>query len=198
GSLGLACGLAVLQVGSVLLRPWPLAFAVDYALDPSGSDSLPSFLSWASPTQLLVLAALDTGLFTVVLRLLDLANARTAEGHAERVGGDLRSALFSRAMTRSLRFHDRMRSGELVPRLTTDVARVLDAVVAVTTTLLPDVLLLGAVLVVLTTLDPELALVGLSVVPFLAWFAVGQRRRVRRAQQEARAASGRVVATSQD
>jgi ABC-type multidrug transport system fused ATPase/permease subunit len=114
GSLGLACGLAVLQVGSVLLRPWPLAFALDYALDPSGSDSLPSFLSWASPTQLLVLAALAIGLLTVVLGLLDLATDRTAEGTAERVGADLRSALFSHAMTRSLRFHDRMRSGELV------------------------------------------------------------------------------------
>ena len=70
-------------------------------------------------------------------------------------GADLRSAVFSRSMTRSLRFHDRMRSGELVSRLTTDVGRVLDAVVAVTTTLLPDVLLLMAVLAVLTTLDPE-------------------------------------------
>ena len=198
GSLGLACGLAVLQVASVLLRPWPLAFAVDHALDPAPSDSLPSFLAWASPTQLLILAALASGLLTIVLGLLDLATDRTAEGTAERLGADLRSAVFSRAMTRSLRFHDRMRSGELVSRLTTDVGRVLDAVVAVTTTLLPDVLLLGAVLVVLTTLDPELALVGLSVVPFLAWFAAGQRRRVRAAQQEARAASGRVVATSQD
>ena len=51
GSLGLACGLAVLQVASVLLRPWPLAFAVDHALDPDPSDSLPSFLAWASPTR---------------------------------------------------------------------------------------------------------------------------------------------------
>ena len=198
GSLALACGLAVLQVGSVLLRPWPLAFAVDYALDPEAADSLPPFLSWASPTQLLVLAALATGLLTVTLGLLDLATDRTAEGTAERIGADLRSAVFSRAMTRSLRFHDRMRSGELVSRLTTDVGRVLDAVVAVTTTLLPDVLLLAAVLVVLTALDPTLALIGLSVVPALAWFAARQRRRVRRAQQEARAASGRVVATSQD
>jgi ATP-binding cassette subfamily B protein len=198
GSLGLACGLAVLQVGSVLLRPWPLAFAVDHALSPAGVDSVPSFLSWASATQLLVLAALASGLLTVVLGLLDLATDRTAEGTAERIGADLRSAVFTRAMTRSLRFHDRMRSGELVSRLTTDVGRVLDALVAVTTTLLPDVLLLVAVLAVLATLDPELALVGLSVVPALAWFAVGQRRRVRRAQQDARTASGRVVATSQD
>jgi ATP-binding cassette, subfamily B, bacterial len=198
GSLALACGLAVLQVGSVLLRPWPLAFAVDHALSPDGADSVPSFLSWAGPTELLVVSALATGLLTVVLGLLTLATDRTAEGTAERVGADLRTAVFSRAMTRSLRFHDRMRSGELVSRLTTDVGRVLDAVVAVTTTLLPDVLLLLAVLAVLTTLDPELALIGLSVVPGLAWFAVRQRRRVRRAQREARAASGRVVATSQD
>ena len=197
-SLALGCGLAVLQVGSVLLRPWPLAFAVDHALTPGGSESAPGWLSGVSPTQLLVLAALASGVLTAVVGLLDLATDRTAEGTAERVGADLRTEVFSKAMTRSLRFHDRMRSGELVSRLTTDVGRVLDAVVAVTTTLVPDVLLVAAVLVVLAGLDLELALVGLSVVPALAWFAVGQRRRVRRAQQEARAASGRVVATSQD
>ena len=81
----------------------------------------------------------------------------------------LRSEIDSRAMARSLRFHDRMRSGELVSRLTTDVGRVLDALVAVTTTLVPDLLLVASILAVLATLDVELAMVGLSVVPALAW-----------------------------
>jgi len=97
-----------------------------------------------------------------------------------------------------LRFHDRMRSGERVSRLTTDVGRVLVVLVALTTTLVPDLLLVASILVVLATLDVELALVGISVVPAPAWFAVGRRRRVRRAQQAARAASGRVVVTSQN
>ena len=41
-------------------------------------------------------------------------------------------------MTLSLRWHDRMRSGELISRLTTDVGRVLDAIVALAATLVPD------------------------------------------------------------
>ena len=54
-----------------------------------------------------MLAALASGLLTVVLGLLDLATDRTAEGTAERIGADLRSRVFSRAMTLSLRWHDR-------------------------------------------------------------------------------------------
>jgi len=111
--------------------------------------------------------ALACGL--ALLGLLELATRRMAEDTAERVGAEPRSEIFSRAMTRSLRFHDRMRSGELVSRLTTDVGRVLDALVAVTTTLVPDLLLVASILAVLATLDVELAMVGLSVVPALAW-----------------------------
>src|SRR4051812_35532283 len=71
-----------------------------------------------------------------------------------------------------------MLSGELVSRITTDVGRVLDALVAVTTTLVPDLLLVASIFAVLATLDVELALVGLSVVPALTWFAGGRRRPV--------------------
>jgi ABC-type multidrug transport system fused ATPase/permease subunit len=106
--------------------------------------------------------------------------------------------MFRRTMTRSLRWHDRMRSGELVSRLTTDVGRLLDAIVAVTTSFLPDAVMLAGVLALLVAFDPELALVGLTVAPVLAVLAVRQRRMVRAAQQDARAESGRLAAATTD
>jgi ATP-binding cassette subfamily B protein len=174
-----------------LARPWPLALAVDYAI----ADK--SFLG-LSPTALLVAAGVSVVLLTAVAGLVDMAAIVAAEHSAERIGARLREATFDSAMQLSLRWHDRMRSGELISRLTTDVGRLLDAIVAIASTLLPDAIRLAVVLVILTVVNPALALVALAVVPLLALFAVRQRRYVRSVQQDARSESGRFTATAAD
>lgn len=187
GRLSAATGLVLLGVGVTLLRPWPLAYAVDHAL--GGSRHAVAILVGA--------AVVSVGL-SAVAGLLDMQTERYAEGAAERIGASLRAAMFSRAVTRSLRWHDRMRSGELLSRLTTDVGRLLDATVAVTTSFVPDAVLLVAVVVLIVSLDPVLALIGLAVVPLLAVLAVRQRRLVRTAQADARVSSGQLVSTTSD
>ena len=75
---------------------------------------------------------------------------------AERVGADLREAVFGRLLGLGLPFHDRHRSGDLVTRLTGDVARVEDSMVAWFTVLVPEVLTLaGMVVVVLASTSPS-------------------------------------------
>ncbi|MFD3402002.1 ABC transporter ATP-binding protein [Kribbella sp. NPDC058693] len=197
-ALAAASGLVVLRVGAVLLRPWPLALAVDHALRTTASGSGVGSSSWASPVAVLVLAAVASVLLSAVVGLLDMASLRTVEGAAERIGASLRADMFQRTMTRSLRWHDRMRSGELVSRLTTDVGRLLDAVVAVTTSFLPDAVMLAGVLALLVAFDPELALIGLAVAPVLAVLAIRQRRRIRAAQHAARTESGRLAGATTD
>ncbi|MFC6157359.1 ABC transporter ATP-binding protein [Kribbella jiaozuonensis] len=197
-ALAAASGLVVLRVGAVLLRPWPLALAVDHALRPTASGSGVGSGIWASPVAVLVLAAVASVLLSAVVGLLDMASLRTVEGAAERIGASLRADMFQRTMTRSLRWHDRMRSGELVSRLTTDVGRLLDAVVAVTTSFLPDAVMLAGVLALLVAFDPQLALIGLTVAPVLAVLAVRQRRRIRAAQHAARTESGRLAGATTD
>jgi len=190
-ALAAAAGLVVLRVGAVLLRPWPLALAVDYALAPEPQTGL-------DPVLLLALSALAGVLLSTVIGLLDMASLQAAEGAAERIGASLRATMFQTTMTRSLRWHDRMRSGELVSRLTTDVGRVLDGVVAVTTSFLPDAVMLVGVIALLCVFDPELALIGLTVAPVLAALAVRQRRLIRTAQQDARTESGRLAGATTD
>ena len=206
-ALAAASGLVVLRVGAVLLRPWPLALAVDHALRPTSpaqSTATPSAGSGfaaslgASPLVVLLLAAAASVLLSAIVGLLDMASLRTVEGAAERIGASLRATMFQRTMTRSLRWHDRMRSGELVSRLTTDVGRLLDAVVAMTTSFLPDAVMLAGVFALLVAFDPELALIGLAVAPVLAVLAVRQRRRIRAAQHAARTESGRLAGATTD
>lgn len=190
--------VVLLQVGVVLLRPWPLALAVDHALsDGASTVSLP-LLGELSASAVLILAALALVVLSVLIGGLDLLLEDLSEGTAERIGAVLRSQVFDHAMGRSLRWHDRMRSGELLSRLTTDVGRLLDAVVATTTTLVPDTAMLVGVLALVVSIDPVLAIVGLSVVPVLAVLSIWQRRGVRESQRVARQEAGRLTGVSAD
>jgi ATP-binding cassette subfamily B protein len=190
-----SAALALLRAGVLLAEPWPLALAVDHAIN---HRPLGGLLNGVPPLVLLILAGVALVLLNATVGLLDVAGTLCGERAAERIGASLRQAMFDRTMSLSLRWHDRMRSGELVSRLTTDVGRVLDGIVAVTTTVLPDTVMVVTVLAVLTAVDPDLALVALAVVPVLAVLAVRQRRDVRAAQQDARSESGRLAAVSND
>jgi ATP-binding cassette subfamily B protein len=110
----------------------------------------------------------------------------------------MRTAAFSHVLSLSLRWHDRVRTGEVLSRLTSDVGRVLTAVVAICTTLLPNALLLASTLTILLVVSPSLALLGLAVLPVLIWLTAQQRRRVRAAEMAAREAAGHLTGTTAD
>jgi|tagenome__1003787_1003787.scaffolds.fasta_scaffold20963079_2 ATP-binding cassette subfamily B protein len=195
-ALSLSCGLSVLRIGVELARPWPLALAIDYALS-DGVDR-PSWLAAFSPTALLVGCGVGTVVLTAMSGLLDMAAVQSAEKAAERIGGHLRTELFDHCMQLSPRWHSRHRSGEVVSRLTSDVGRLLDAVVATAAKLVPNLLTVVGVLIILLAIHPWLAVLGLSVLPVLALAAVKQRKLVHSSQTAARTASGRLSATTAD
>jgi len=94
----------------------------------------------------------------------------------------------------SLPFHDRHRSGDLVTRLTGDVGRVEDSLVAWLTTLVPEALTLAGMAVVLVAVDRTMGLAALAVAPLLALVVALRRRRIREAQRGSRDASARLAA----
>jgi ATP-binding cassette subfamily B protein len=86
----------------------------------------------------------------------------------------------------ALPFHDRHRSGDLVTRLTGDVARVEDSTLAWFTVLVPEVLTLVGMVVVVLAVDLTLGLAALAVAPPLALVVALRRRRIRAAQRASR------------
>src|SRR3954453_21539578 len=87
GSLALAAGAAAAEVGCSLLRPWPLALAVDGALGGRRSGGLGGLGPAWGPVALLVPAAAATVLLSVAEGLLDGVSGGLAERAAERIGG---------------------------------------------------------------------------------------------------------------
>jgi ATP-binding cassette subfamily B protein len=198
GRLALSVALATLEIGCRLLEPWPLALAVDHALIGRPFTGSTRFLEGLSSTGLLVAAGVATVALAVVGGLVDAGSRWLAERSAERIGGQLRASVFSHVLSLSLRWHDRVSTGEVLSRLTTDVGRVLDALVAVCASFLPNALLLGGALTILLVLDPALAWLGIAVLPVLIWLTARQRRRVKAVELAAREAAGRLSGTTSD
>jgi len=197
-ALLLGAGAGTLEIVLRLAEPWPLALVVDHALQGRPLTGAAEVLSGLGGVGLLVVAGLATLAISSAGGILDTVSRSTVQRAAERIGGNMRAAVFGHVLGLSLRWHDRMRTGEVVSRLVSDVGRVLDALVSVCTSLVPNVLLLGGALTLLLTLDPSLAWLGLMVLPVLAWLTARQRRRVRSAELAAREASGRLAATATD
>lgn len=193
----LASGLSILDSALDLAKPWPLAVAVDYAagrhvtgiLKPLARVSPTTFALVAAATLLAIVAA--SGLAGYLIECL-IGNA------SERLGADLRVAAFGKLQMLSLRFHDRNRTGDLVSRLTSDVNRVQDALVAWFETLLPSSVTLMGTLVVLFLVDRVLGISALAVAPVLFLLAVISRRRIKDAQRQYRDRYGALASRATD
>jgi ATP-binding cassette, subfamily B, bacterial len=186
GSLSLASGLILVETLLDLARPWPLKLAVDNAIGGRPVGGPLGVLDQLGPAGLAAVAAVVgiglVGVGALVGYLVTYLTAATAE----RVGADLREAVFGRMLGLALPFHDRHRSGDLVTRLTGDVARVEDSMVAWFTVLVPEVLTLAGMVVVVLAVDLTLGLAALAVAPPLALVVALRRRRIRATQRVSR------------
>jgi ATP-binding cassette subfamily B protein len=186
GPLGLATVLVMVGTLLDLAAPWPLKIEVDHVL----GDHPP--LAWLAPLgtlgvtgQAVVVALAGIGL-VAASGLVGYLTATLVGGASERIGADLRAAVFAALQRRSLAFHDRHRTGDLVSRLTADVGRVQDGYVAWFETIIPDGLAVVGMIAVLAALDVQMALAALAVVPLLAIQALRSRTRMKRVERDVR------------
>src|SRR5215469_1339411 len=162
----LAGTLVLVETALDLARPWPLLIAVDHAIAHRSLhvNGLPA-LDRLDPLALGGLAAaLIVGLASVSALTGYLTSYLTAAA-AERIGADVRAELHASMLRLPARFHDRNRTGDLTTRLTSDVGRVQDMLVAWLSSLLPRGLTLAGMLAVLFLVDPVMAAAGLAVLP---------------------------------
>ena len=120
----------------------------------------------------LVGLALVRGLFTFLQGYL-------AERASQGVAYDLRDALFERIERLSFSYYDRVQTGQLVTRLTSDVEQVRSFAGSGVVQLANAVVMLIGTTVLLLYLDWQLALVALSVVPVIVLLLVRFVGRIR-------------------
>jgi ATP-binding cassette subfamily B protein len=104
----------------------------------------------------------------------------------ERVGADLRAAVFNHVLRLSPTFFETMRTGDVLTRLTTDTAALQNLIGSAVSQWLRSALIAGGALVMLVVTSPKLALLVVAVVPLvvipLVVFGRRERRLARTAQ----------------
>ena len=104
----------------------------------------------------------------------------------ERLGADLRAAVFNHVLRLSPTFFETMRTGDVLTRLTTDTAALQNLIGSAVSQWLRSALIAGGALVMLVVTSPKLALLVVAVVPLvvlpLVVFGRRERRLARTAQ----------------
>jgi ATP-binding cassette subfamily B multidrug efflux pump len=166
-------------------------------------------------TPLLIGRAIDEGIgprrlgviFVVVGWLVGLALARAmftflqgylAERASQGVAYDLRDALFERIERLSFSYYDRVQTGQLVTRLTSDVEQIRTFAGSGVVQLANAVVMLVGTTVLLLYLDWQLALVALAVVPVIALLLVRFVGRIRPLFREVQQTLGRLNTVLQE
>jgi ATP-binding cassette subfamily B multidrug efflux pump len=156
----------LLVSGANLATPLLIGRAIDEGIGPRRLEVIFVVVGW------LVGLALARALFTFLQGYL-------AERASQGVAYDLRDALFERIERLSFSYYDRVQTGQLVTRLTSDVEQIRTFAGSGVVQLANAVVMLIGTTAVLLYLDWQLALVALAIVPIIAVLLVRFVGRIR-------------------
>ncbi|MEI2777450.1 MAG: ABC transporter ATP-binding protein [Tetrasphaera sp.] len=196
--LAVASLLVLVASALELALPWPVKVVIDNALGQQPLTGPLAVIAGWSPVWLTVAAALTMVAMAVGTRVTGYASGVFAIHAAESIGHRIRIHLLGNLIRRSPRFHDRHRSSDLVSRLTIDVYRYQNGIVAWWETAIPESLFVLGTLVVLWRMDAQIALAAVVVCPLLYVVVVTRRRAVRSAQTAAREAESEMTTRASD
>ena len=197
--LGVGAPLSAVAVVIGLAKPWPLQLVVDRVLAPrEGQSGLDLFGVHLSPDAVLGLATVLGVLIVLAAAASEYWATRLMSGTGERIGNDIREALFSHLQRLSLRFHRSHLVGDLSARLTSDVDRVQDSLVQILSVFLPNALVVVGMVSVMLAVDVPFALMALATLPLLALTVHTATVRMKSASRRARRWSGETSAMASE
>jgi subfamily B ATP-binding cassette protein MsbA len=184
---------AAMVIGETLAdlgQPWPLKVIIDGAIGQNAQHQFFARLiagSSGSPRTILLRALIAVVILVSLSALFDFAGDFLMNSAGQRVMMDIRNKVFGHMQRLSLYYHDRQRVGDLVSRVTTDVDRLQDMLVATFDTLVPNGLMLVGLVIVMLLVDVKFGLLALTIAPplFLVTYryTLGIKRAVRRARE---------------
>jgi ATP-binding cassette subfamily B multidrug efflux pump len=180
-----AFGALLLSSAASLATPQLIAYAIDSGIAPRNLNVI--LLAVGG----LAAAALVRGLFQFLQGYL-------AERASQGVAYDLRNHLFAKIERLSFSYYDRVETGQLVTRLTSDVEQIRTFVGSGVVQLAAAAVMLVGTTVLLFSLDWRLALVALSIVPVIFVLLLRFVRRIGPLFRSVQQTLGRLNATLQE
>ena len=164
----------ILTVGVAVLMPWPLKLILDYIVLQAPLPPEAAFVTDYIGTDLPALLAAMVVAFIVLRVLASIFSFMFKVGIlsvGEMITTDIRQHIFSHLQRLSLSFHSASQSGDLVYRLTTDIAQLKVILVQVPQQIFYRVITIAVHIGLMMMLDWRLALVAFSILPVLYYFS---------------------------
>ncbi len=170
--------------------------AIQPPLSPLGRLGLPNLINADVDTILLV--TLGIVVLTMINSLADsIAEIYLAKG-GRSLGYNLRVSLYSHLQKLSLAFHDQRRTGDIITRVTSDVAALEDFIVSSLSDFVGSVLLISFILVAIIINAWQVALVAAVIIPMMALVSNYFTQRIKAASKKRRASEGELASAAQE
>ena len=164
----LAIGVLMLvQIGMGLLMPWPLKLIVDSVLHkrplPESLTLLESLPGATTATGLLAWLAGATVALFLTKRLVKIIQSYIEAGATRRMVYGLATDLFDDLQRRSITYHSKCRSGDLVRRVTADCGCVQELVMGVYLPVITSLVTLVSMFIIMWQLSRTLAILAMLI-----------------------------------
>lgn len=179
-----------------LLRPWPLKIIFDYILL---DNPLPSYLLFlqgtfqAGKTQSLIVVSVGIILIAVLKSVFSYSQFFIISKIGYKLAHTLRSELFSHLQRLSISFHKRLRSGEVVTKITSDTNTLKDVFTESVLDFISESLSLIGMLAIMLALDWKLSLIILATFPPLVFLSFFRMRRIKTSTRKLRKEQGKIA-----
>ncbi|MGF1617567.1 MAG: ABC transporter ATP-binding protein [Acidimicrobiia bacterium] len=192
GKAGVAVGSTLTSTLLDLARPWPAALVIDRILTSTTPADRTDLM-------LILAAAVATGMISLVVGQLNFIAAVKAAEVGRTATTRVRKMLFEHLNRLALPFHSSSKTGDLLVRLTGDVALIRDLMFTSWLSLLDFTLQIVGLVVIMVLLDPPVILV--LIAPFVYMWIQGRRsagelRKAVRLQRKNQGASAAMAAES--
>ncbi len=150
-----------------LLEPWPLKLIFDYILVPNFKSQISELplLNGLSPFNLVTVFALA---LVVIAALRAFAAYFSVYGMAlaaSNILTEVRAELYSHIQHLSLSFHHKIKSGDLITRVTSDIAKLREVTVMALLPLIANSLTIIGMIIIMFWLHWELAIIAIAIFP---------------------------------
>jgi ATP-binding cassette subfamily B protein len=188
----LALVLLLLETGTSLAQPWPLALILDYVI---GGRGLPVPVS---EQVLLVGIAFLLVFVSTASRGVAATRRYVLQKLGQETVFDMRDALYRRVHALGLDYHGKRRTGDTITRVTSDVKEVRSLLVDSVVEVGSSFLILIGMLVVMLWMSPSLTALALLTVPFLFLAVRRYRQALIERMRVVRAKEGAIASVIQE
>jgi subfamily B ATP-binding cassette protein MsbA len=193
---------AIGEAAADLLSPWPLKIVIDNVVKakplPEWVRPIVGAVAGADRLSIVRAAAIAAIAIAIIGAICSYVQKRGTTTVGQWVMHDLRRTVYSHIQRLSLDFYDQTRTGDLISRVTSDIATIQSFITSdLLDAIIQSLTLIGMVAWMLY-LDWRFTLVSLSVAPVLFVVVFRYTRKIKKSSREVRKKEGEIVSTIQE